>query len=558
MGNQGTAERRSRVGVGQGAVGVLAVVCVLACARDPGVIATYNGGTVTRDDLDDRALVLPDAHRPPQERDALQEWRRRLARQIVLERVLMPEEQLIPRVGTILEPGPWRRELVRMLIEREGLRRVDVPEDSVVGRYERDWARFFLPEGIVFQHVFLPFPSGGGSRESLQVRALAESVYTAAVSGTDFDELVNAYSRSESKQWGGRVGVVFRGQLAAELERVLFSLNEGEVGGPVATEHGYHVVKVLERRAEQLKPFEEAAPIIRHELLTERMASMRDAYFEALREEFPVTLTVDAFYDQRAADEEPILDVAGEVVTKGELAIWLARFPRGPEDAERLREVLEGLAVDAQLYRKALERGLAEDPIAVGRYRAAAGRAFIDSVLQRSARRVAVEEGELRAFYESHPRRFSEPKRWKVREIVLVSQDGSPYDAWQHANRIVSEARTGGDFAALARQYSDAPSAADGGDLGELTLEDTAGRGPEFQRCLFSLEEGDVSDVTRSNGGYIILKLERITEAHERPFEDVRDLVRREYIRNNRSDLMEQEAERLAREVGFRFYGDER
>ncbi len=558
MGTLEIAQRRNGAGFGQATAGLLAVVFALACAGDTGVIATYRGGTVTRDDLDDRALVLPEAHRPPQEQEAIQEWRRRLARQIVLERVLMPEERLVPREGTILEPGPWRRELVRILVEREGLRRVDVPEDSVTARYEQEWSRFFLPQGVVFQHVFLPFPAEGGAGRAGHVKALAESLHAVAASGADFDELVNAYSKSESKQWGGRVGVVFRGQLGRELERVLFSLDEGEIGGPVATEHGYHIVKVLERRPEQMKPFDEVAPIITHELLVERLASMRDSYFEALGQEFPTRLAVEAYYEP-GSDDDPILEVAGETVTRRELADWLARFRRRPEDPEQLREFLELRAVDARLYRKAVEHGLAEDPIAVGRYRAAAGRAFIDSLLESRVQELTIEEPELRAFYEKHPRRFSEPKRWKIREILVLPADGEPYDAWRKATRIAEQARDGADFAALARRHSAAPSAERGGDLGELTLEDTARRGPEFQKSLFSLEEGGVSDAARSgSGGYFILKLERITEARERPFEEVKDWVRREYILKNQSNLVEQEADRLASEAGYRFHGDKR
>jgi parvulin-like peptidyl-prolyl isomerase len=535
------------VGLGLGALA--------GCGRDPAVVATYRGGVITRDELEHRVMALPEARRGPSEGEGLRAWNQRLARRMVLEKVLVPAERYVLREGTVIEPGPWRRLLVRALTEREGLRRVEVPEDSVMSFYERNWSRFFLPEGAAFQHVFLPFEPGTSPGDKAVVRARADSVHGLAVSGVDFADLVDRYSLSESRQWGGRVGVVFRGQLSPEFERVVFSLQVGEISDPVATEYGYHILKVVERRAEELKSVEEAAPVIKRELALAELATMKDVFFEQLDREFPVTVSEDVYYDS-AEDSAVVLAVAGLTVTRAEVSVWLEQMRREPGDREELRALLQAVGREEQLYRRALSDGLSDDPFVVARYRASIGRAFVDSVLKQHVAALEIEEEVLRAHYDEQRMRFSEPKRWHAREIVITAGEDQAYETWQRARQVADRARRGEDFGELARRHSSAPSASRGGDLGELTLWDTARRGPEFQKSLFALAEEEVSDAVRADGGYIILKLERITEAEERSFEDVKDRVRVAYIQQNEVSLLKETGGRIAAEAGYRFVGE--
>jgi peptidyl-prolyl cis-trans isomerase SurA len=100
--------------------------------------------------------------------------------------------------------------------------------------------------------------------------------------------------------------------------------------------------------------------------------------------------------------------------------------------------------------------------------------------------------------------------------------------AQQRAGEIAQRAKAGGDFAALAKQLSDGPSASQGGDLGYFR------RGvmvPEFERVAFDLPVGGVSDPVRTQFGFHIIKVEDRRKAQPPPFDTVKEQLRQKLTR---------------------------
>ena len=109
------------------------------------------------------------------------------------------------------------------------------------------------------------------------------------------------------------------------------------------------------------------------------------------------------------------------------------------------------------------------------------------------------------------------------------------------AERIRKEAASGKDFAALAKEHSQGPGAADGGDIGEV---DRGQMQEEFEKAVFSLKPGQVSDVIETETGFHIIKVEqRAGEAHQ-PLAEVKDDIREKLYREN----MEQRYDRWLKE----------
>jgi foldase protein PrsA len=98
-----------------------------------------------------------------------------------------------------------------------------------------------------------------GTAEQVHIRHIAVSNEEAAqeivaelASGADFAELARGRSEDTvTAESGGDLGWLPPGVVAAELERVAFALQPGEISGVIAVDDGYHVIQVLEREADR-------------------------------------------------------------------------------------------------------------------------------------------------------------------------------------------------------------------------------------------------------------------------------------------------------------------
>jgi peptidyl-prolyl cis-trans isomerase D len=122
---------------------------------------------------------------------------------------------------------------------------------------------------------------------------------------------------------------------------------------------------------------------------------------------------------------------------------------------------------------------------------------------------IQVTDKEIEEYYQKNQKnKFLKPKEIKVRYISLrlkpEADSKEKQDLRTRAESIVKEARSGKDFAQLAKRESDDPSAAKGGDLGWLTQ----GQLPPQLAPIFSLQKGQVSDVIETPMGYQVVKIE--------------------------------------------------
>ncbi len=125
----------------------------------------------------------------------------------------------------------------------------------------------------------------------------------------------------------------------------------------------------------------------------------------------------------------------------------------------------------------------------------------------------------LEAIYDAQKaQRFTVPGQRKASHILI--RFGSDAAAAQtQANEVVAKIKAGGDFAALAKQYSGDPGSKDkGGELGWLGRGMTA---PEFDTALFALAKaGDVSAPVKTKFGWDIIRLDDVRPGHVQPFDD--------------------------------------
>ena len=75
-----------------------------------------------------------------------------------------------------------------------------------------------------------------------------------------FEDAAKKYSVDSSKNTGGLIGVISKGQMVPEFEKAAYSMKQGEVSKPVQTTFGWHIIKVDERKPRQIPTFDEIKP----------------------------------------------------------------------------------------------------------------------------------------------------------------------------------------------------------------------------------------------------------------------------------------------------------
>ncbi|WP_224249215.1 peptidylprolyl isomerase [Hyalangium gracile] len=101
--------------------------------------------------------------------------------------------------------------------------------------------------------------------------------------GMDFSALAKARSDGPSREDGGDLGFFRRGVMVPAFEKAAFSLKVGEVSEPIRTNFGWHVLKVEERRAVGVTPYEEMRPKLELKLREEKTEKFVEQYVQELR-----------------------------------------------------------------------------------------------------------------------------------------------------------------------------------------------------------------------------------------------------------------------------------
>jgi peptidyl-prolyl cis-trans isomerase SurA len=138
--------------------------------------------------------------------------------------------------------------------------------------------------------------------------------------------------------------------------------------------------------------------------------------------------------------------------------------------------------------------------------------------------KIQVGEKEVREYYDVNRARFAEEDRFHARHIFFRVKKDAPAEEVKKvmatAFGVIQEARSGKDFAALAKQYSDDPAAAtDGGDLGIFRKGEMLA---EIEGAVLALKPGEVSDIVTTPAGLHIIKLEERIPGKVKSFDEVK------------------------------------
>lgn len=316
-------------------------------------------------------------------------------------------------------------------------------------------------------------------------------------------------------------------------------------------------------RSEAVATLEELAPEINTRI---KQCFERLGKFSALRYELMDRTRYQS--DDQTPTEEIVAEIGPQKITKADLGAFveqqienqlapMAAFmseedinqqkkrmleqSRNPQAQQQLLQQWLGQEV---LYREALEQGMnnkAEVKQMLEEItRGVLAEQFMNHQL---AAKINITQGDLQTYYQAHQSEYMDPAQATVRHILMVEESA--------AAKLIEKLKEGGDFGALAAEYSQAEDAKETqGQLSNPVVQGQAiadwGTLPELDAAIFAATPPAVLDIPfKSSKGWHIVKVEQKTAARQKAFDEVQQEVLRTLTNQKRQEVQQDLIQRM-------------
>jgi parvulin-like peptidyl-prolyl isomerase len=183
--------------------------------------------------------------------------------------------------------------LTNKVFSRELRSRSEMTDKELRDKYAREKESYRLPERATVREIIVLIPEAATVSAVDALRERAAQVATRAKAGEDFAKLVTEYSDAPSKERGGDIGVVNRGELLDALDQAVFNADSGTIAGPVETRFGFHILKIEQRLPSEVPSFDTVKEQLRQNASEETFQRDYRAYIESLRKEAFIQVNTD-------------------------------------------------------------------------------------------------------------------------------------------------------------------------------------------------------------------------------------------------------------------------
>lgn len=153
------------------------------------------------------------------------------------------------------------------LVSREIKSKIVTKDEDVQKTYQEKIKEYIDPLEVKVQQIFLLIPRDSSEERVEDLRKEARSLLDRAKKGDDFAALAREYSQGPEAREGGVLGFFKHKELIPELEEAAFQLQVGELSDVVRSTEGFHILRVLERKGGEPRPFAEVKNRIREEMI---------------------------------------------------------------------------------------------------------------------------------------------------------------------------------------------------------------------------------------------------------------------------------------------------
>lgn len=240
------------------------------------IVANVAGNAIYASEVDE--MVAAYAQRGqnydnPQGRDAIIE-------QLVNKKLLLLDAQknlLEHNAEFKAEFAKVKEEMLANFNLQKAIEAVIVTDEEAQTYYDENKAQFKKGESVSASHILVDNED--------TAKEIMEKIEKGEVS---FEDAARENSSCPSSQNGGALGEFTRGQMVPEFDKAVFSMEVGELRGPVQTQFGFHIIKLTDKKPEEELAFSEIKEQVKGMLLNEKRQKAYTSKINQLKILYPV------------------------------------------------------------------------------------------------------------------------------------------------------------------------------------------------------------------------------------------------------------------------------
>jgi peptidyl-prolyl cis-trans isomerase D len=238
-----------------------------------------------------------------------------------------------------------------VVLDLEAMKKqVTLSEDELQNYYKQNIGRYTSAEERHAAHILITLKAGASADEKAKAKAKAEALLAEARKNpAGFGELAKKNSQDEgSAQNGGDLDFFGRGAMTKPFDEAVFAMKPGEISNLVESQYGFHIIKLIETRGGEKRPFE----AVRAQIVEEVSKPKAQELYASAAEQFS-----NMVYEQ-SDSLQPVMDKLK--LSKAEATVQRTPMPgaAGPlASAKLLEAVFSTDAVKNKRNTEAVETG---------------------------------------------------------------------------------------------------------------------------------------------------------------------------------------------------------
>ena len=243
------------------------------------ILATVGGSPITEDEVNEFLMSLGQRGQAYNNPEGIK---------IILEQLIGQQLLLLDARRNLFEgEAEYRAQLAKLkdqllvnYAQNKIFATVTVSDKDARDYYDNNKEKFMSGETVNASHILVDTEE--------QAASILEKINAGEIS---FEDAAREYSSCPSKENGGSLGDFGRGQMVPEFDKAVFEMEEGQISSsPVATEFGFHLIKLNKKNEATLTPYEKIEPQLKEALKNEKARAAYESKINQLKIMYPVDI----------------------------------------------------------------------------------------------------------------------------------------------------------------------------------------------------------------------------------------------------------------------------